>query len=120
MFTGRNLTASTWIEGIAPDGTVHRFLPRHADGTLRTLHLVANPLVEVAADRSSATCRSRYVVLQATASLPLQAIVAGRYFDRFERDDAWRFAERAIEIDLVGNLSEHLRFDLERMTRGGS
>src|SRR5512134_1449554 len=60
----------------------------HADGTLRTLHLVANPIVEIDADAARATCRSRYVVLQATASLPLQPIIAGRYFDRFERATA--------------------------------
>jgi 3-phenylpropionate/cinnamic acid dioxygenase small subunit len=86
-------------------------------GSLKTLHLVANPIVEVAADRASATCRSRYVVLQATPKLPLQPIIAGRYFDRFARDAAgWNFVERRIEIDLVGDLSEHLRFDLARAT----
>jgi 3-phenylpropionate/cinnamic acid dioxygenase small subunit len=90
----------------------------HPGGTLRTLHLVANPIVEVAADGRRATCRSRYVVLQATDALPLQPIIAGRYFDRFERAPEWRFAERTIEIDLVGNLSEHLRFDLASATGG--
>jgi len=87
----------------------------HADGTLRTLHVVANPIVEATSD--SATCRSRYLVLQATDALALQPIIAGRYFDRFARGArGWEFALRRIEIDLVGNLAEHLRFDLSRAT----
>ena len=89
----------------------------HEGGTLRTLHLVANPIVELEPDGDRASCRSRYLVLQATAALPLQPIIAGRYFDRFAKSGGvWRFAERRIEIDLVGNLSEHLRFDLARVT----
>lgn len=89
----------------------------HEDGTLRTLHAVLNPIVEVDAAGATATCRSRYVVLQATAALPLQPIIAGRYDDRFAcAGGVWRFAERRIGIDLVGNLSEHLRFDLAAAT----
>jgi 3-phenylpropionate/cinnamic acid dioxygenase small subunit len=89
----------------------------HADGSLRTLHVVANPIVEVKPD--GATCRSRYLVLQATDALALQPIIAGRYFDRFARGArGWEFALRRIEIDLVGNLAEHLRFDLSRATGG--
>ncbi|RIL07350.1 MAG: nuclear transport factor 2 family protein [Proteobacteria bacterium] len=87
----------------------------HPDGTLRTLHLVANPIVELDAGGAAASCRSRYVVLQATPSLPLQPIIAGRYFDRFAcAAGVWRFAERGIAIDLVGDLSHHLLFDLRR------
>jgi len=90
----------------------------HPDGTLRTLHVVANPIVEVEAGGDRARCRSRYLVLQATASLPLQPIVAGRYVDRFAREaGVWRFEERRIEIDLVGDLAEHLRFELANVTR---
>lgn len=90
----------------------------HEDGTLRTMHLVANPIVDVLGSGDEATCRSRYVVLQATATLPLQPIIAGRYYDRFVQSaGTWRFAERRIEIDLVGNLSDHLRFELPEPTR---
>ena len=57
----------------------------HEDGTLRTQHLIFNPIVEVDAAAGSATARSRYLVLQATAKLPLQPIIGGRYRDRFEQ-----------------------------------
>ena len=85
------------------------------DGTLRTQHQVLNPIVEIDAAAGTATARSRYVVLQATPKLPLQPIIAGRYRDEFERvGGTWRFTLREIQIDLVGDLSEHLRFDLAR------
>jgi hypothetical protein len=37
-------------------------------------------------------------------------IASGRYHDRFERREArWRFAERRVRVDLVGDVSRHLR-----------
>ena len=54
--------------------------------------------------------RSYFVVLQQTPELPLQPIVSGRYRDRFERvDGVWRFAERRVRTDHMGDLSAHLR-----------
>ncbi|MBK8800368.1 MAG: hypothetical protein IPM07_30625 [Anaerolineales bacterium] len=45
--------------------------------------------------------------------LPLQPIVMGRYEDRFVLDgDVWRFDEKSILVDLMGNLSEHLNIQL--------
>lgn len=87
----------------------------HGDGTLRTRHLAANPIVEIAPDACSATARSYFVVLQATDSVPLQPIVAGRYHDAFHVvDGAWCFAERLIHVDQIGDMSDHLSFDLRR------
>jgi 3-phenylpropionate/cinnamic acid dioxygenase small subunit len=84
---------------------------RHADGTPRTKHVTTNVIVEVGPERETATARSYYTVLQALPGhLALQPVVAGRYHDRFERvDAAWRFAGRHIMIDLVGDLTHHLR-----------
>jgi hypothetical protein len=49
-------------------------------------------------------------VLQARSGFALQPIAGGRYHDRFERRDGqWRFAERRVRIDLVGDVSGHLR-----------
>ncbi len=87
----------------------------HPDGTLRTRHLTTNVSVEVDVERDEASARSTFVVLQAAERVPLQPIVAGRYRDRFERvDGAWRFAERCMLVDAVGDVSEHLTIDLDQ------
>ncbi len=80
------------------------------DGTPRTKHVTTNLVIEVDEDGSTAESRSYFTVLQALPDLPLQPIVSGRYFDRFERRDGrWRFAERRVRSDLVGDVSRHLR-----------
>lgn len=87
----------------------------HPDGTLRTRHLASNPIIEVDATGRRATARSYFVVFQATAAVPLQPIVAGRYHDRFHVvDGAWCFEDRLIYVDQIGNMSDHLSFDLRR------
>jgi hypothetical protein len=83
---------------------------RHADGTLRTKHVTTNTIVELDASGHGAAARSYFTVLQATDELPLQAVIAGRYLDRFEKaDGSWRFADRLIVSELVGDLRQHLR-----------
>jgi 3-phenylpropionate/cinnamic acid dioxygenase small subunit len=84
----------------------------HHDGTLRTRHLTSNVIVDVDEHADRATARSAFVVFQQTAALPLQPIVAGRYRDEFERAGEWRFARRHIVVDQVGDVREHLSFDL--------
>lgn len=82
----------------------------HEDGTLRTKHVTTNTFLELASDRRSAQARSYFVVYQATARLPLQCIAAGRYHDVFEQvDGAWRFRDRLIRVDLIGDMTEHTR-----------
>ncbi len=82
----------------------------HADGTLRTQHVTTNTIVDVAPDRCNATTRSYFTVLQATEGLPFQVVIAGRYHDTFEKaGDQWRFTDRLIISDLVGDLSRHIR-----------
>ena len=84
---------------------------RYEDGTPKTKHLTTN--IVVAVDGDVASAKSYFTVLQAVpGTLPLQPIVAGRYRDRFERvDGGWRFTERHILVDLVGDISQHLLFD---------
>ena len=58
----------------------------------------------------TASTRSYFLVLQATEVLPLQVVIAGRYLDTFERaDGAWRFTDRLIVSELIGDLSQHIR-----------
>ena len=52
-------------------------------------------------------------MFQQTPTFPLQPIVTGRYRDRFARSSrGWRFAQRHIVVDHVGDVREHLAFDL--------
>jgi hypothetical protein len=84
------------------------------DGTPKTKHVVTNVMVEIDETNDSATGRSYFTVLQAVpGELALQPVIAGRYRDRFERADGqWRFAARHMMVDLVGDLSHHMLFDL--------
>jgi hypothetical protein len=92
--------------------TLRRLVILHEDGTPRTKHVVTNLTVEVDAAAGTAAARSYFTVLQATATLPLQVVIAGRYEDRFARDAAgWRFADRLVHMDLIGDVSEHIRRD---------
>ena len=80
------------------------------DGTLRTKHITTNTILEIDDDGVSSRARSYFTVYQATPELPLQCVIAGRYHDVFERvDGAWRFRDRYIIGDLVGDLTQHLR-----------
>jgi 3-phenylpropionate/cinnamic acid dioxygenase small subunit len=83
------------------------------DGTPRTRHMTTNVAVEVDEQAGTASARSCYTVLQQTDELPLQAIIAGRYLDTFHRvDGEWWFDTREMFVDLKGDLSKHLLFDL--------
>ncbi len=108
---------------VGPDDTVdaarllgiwRSLIVLHADGTPRTKHVTTNPIIEVDEDAGTATCRSYYTVLQQTDELALQAIVAGRYHDRFERvEGCWRFCYRDLTlIDMVGDVSRHLAYPI--------
>ena len=82
----------------------------YEDRTPRTKHIVTNIAIEVDAEAGAASARSYFTVLQALPDLPLQVIASGRYLDRFDRHDGqWRFAERRVRTDLLGDVSHHLR-----------
>jgi 3-phenylpropionate/cinnamic acid dioxygenase small subunit len=90
-------------------GALRRTLVLH-DGLPRTKHVVTNLTIEVDEDAGTASARSYFTVLQATPTLPLQPILAGRYHDRFQRaGNRWHFADRRIHLDLVGDLRDHVR-----------
>lgn len=86
------------------------------DGTPRTKHVTTNVAIELDEAAGTAVSRSYFTVLQALPELVLQPIVSGRYQDRFERRDGqWRFVERRVRTDLLGDVSRHLRSaDAER------
>jgi hypothetical protein len=88
-----------------------RFQIMYAGGTLRTKHVITNPIVEVNEAAGTATIRSWYTVFQATDGFPLQPIIVGRYLDSFERvDQVWRYSARVYPpADLIGDTSRHGR-----------
>ena len=65
----------------------------HADGTLRTRHLVTNVMIEIDESAGTAGAESYFMSFQATDRLPLQPIVGGRYRDRFRRARTHRCAQ---------------------------
>ena len=80
------------------------------DGVPCTKHVISNLTVTVDPAGATATARSYFTVLQARPDLPLQPIIAGRYHDAFACvADVWRFSDRVILPDLVGDLRWHLR-----------
>jgi 3-phenylpropionate/cinnamic acid dioxygenase small subunit len=85
----------------------------YEDGTPRTKHVTTNAIIDVDEDAGTATCRAYFTVFQALEEFSLQPIIAGRYHDKFERvDGAWRFTERMMLPELMGDLSKHLLFKL--------
>jgi 3-phenylpropionate/cinnamic acid dioxygenase small subunit len=82
----------------------------YADGTPRTKHVITNIAIEADDEAGTAISHSYFTVLQALPGFPLQPVAAGRYHDTFERRDGrWEFAERRVQVDLVGDVSRHLR-----------
>ena len=86
----------------------------HESGSPQTHHIVTNVNIDPTQSKSSEVkAESCYLVLQATANLPLQPIVAGRSVDLFVFEQGiWRYAEKFIYVDLVGNIFEHLNMEI--------
>lgn len=84
------------------------------DGVPGTKHVTTNAQIEVDEEAGTATSRSAYVVFQATPNLPLQPIITGRYRDDFVRGDdgRWKFTKRRFAVDTMGDLSQHLTYDI--------
>jgi 3-phenylpropionate/cinnamic acid dioxygenase small subunit len=82
---------------------------RFHDGTPATQHVTSNLYVDEDPDGERAVAHSAFTVLQATATLPLQAVCAGRYRDEFVRvAGQWHFADRLVDIRFFGDVSEHI------------
>jgi 3-phenylpropionate/cinnamic acid dioxygenase small subunit len=94
--------------------TTRRY-PEHGNSP-RTRHLVLNPIVDV--EGRTATARSTFCVIQNTESVPIQPIVAGRYFDTFScDDDGWYFTGRQVDVEMIGDISAHLMVDPREFER---
>jgi SnoaL-like domain len=123
LFAAGRLADEHGTELAAGAEAVERFYARGTqlhEGSPRTKHLVTNTVVDEPTPDRTVTARSSYLVLQATHDLPLQPIITGRYVDRFALGldggegtaDGWHFVERRFLVDLVGDVSHHLRYAL--------
>ena len=91
----------------------HHTTRKYDDGTPLTKHVITNPIVEVADDGLTGTCRSYYTVFQKAGDEPLRPIINGHYRDEFEKvDGEWRFSRRHMGVDHIGDVSLHLLIDL--------
>lgn len=82
-------------------------------GTPCTQHMTTNAIIEVDGSSLSAVGRTRFTVFQCLPDFPLQAIIAGRYLDRFGLIEGhWFFLERQMRVEFVGDLSRHLLIEL--------
>lgn len=101
----------TLAEGSAAVESFYRSIVfLYDDGTPRTRHVTTNVTIEVDHEAGTARAGSTYTVFQQTATLPLQAVIVGRYRDTFRRTgEEWSFETRTMKADLTGDLSQHLR-----------
>ena len=108
-----NLAPDAVIQGTEEAANLYRSSVMLYDGSPCTKHVTTNLIIEVDADCAGASARSYFTVLQACPELPLQPIIAGRYHDRFARNDGtWHFSDRLIFVDLAGDLRFHLKIPL--------
>jgi ketosteroid isomerase-like protein len=118
LFADATLTFEGYGDAVTGRDAVARLYERstrrYKNGTPCTKHVMTNVIVEVADDGGSAASRSYFTVLQAVPdALALQPVIAGRYRHTYARDDnGWHVVTMHITIDLVGDLSHHMLFDL--------
>jgi ketosteroid isomerase-like protein len=98
------------MRGVDEARSYYRGVILYDDGTPHTMHVITNVTIEIDADARHATARSYFTVQQSVEDFSLQPIIAGKYRDAFEKvEDEWRFTERIIHPDLLGDLSRHMR-----------
>lgn len=100
--------------GAALRRTIERSMLHYDDGTPRTLHVVTNLRIELEDHGTVARANSYVTVFQSLPDFPLQAVMTGRYADRFSRDGTggWRWVERRMHVDHVGDTSRHTNTSL--------
>ena len=85
-------------------------------GTPGTKHVTSNVIIDVDDEANTAQAHSYFTVFQAVQEFPLQAVVAGRYRDRFIRmNNVWQFDQRCVITELYGDISQHLNYDPRKM-----
>lgn len=115
---GRILDSDGNVMGEGRDGVraiYERATKIHADGTPMTQHVTSNLIFVFAEDIRSAEVRSRCTVMQALPpDFPLQCIITNYYEDEFAYHETrgWHFVTRKMIPKLLGDLSQHLKYDI--------
>ncbi len=112
--TSRTVGSDVVLRGAAEVTAAQRFVMRLYDGSPRTHHDVGNVIVAFEPAGTRATSRSYFTVTFAPPGPGEgpRVILTGRYEDSFALvDGAWRFTDRLIHMDQLGDLSEHLHLD---------
>jgi 3-phenylpropionate/cinnamic acid dioxygenase small subunit len=79
------------------------------DGVPRTRHIVTNIVIDLNDDQITAQCRSYVQVLHQAPGGVLGPVAAGTYIDRvYLTNGSWKFAERRMLLELIGDMSTHL------------
>ncbi|MEM9705197.1 MAG: nuclear transport factor 2 family protein [Pseudomonadota bacterium] len=79
-----------------------------------TRHHSGNICIYPEAD-GKAHATSSAIIVQATPSFSLQVIAEASYADNFEKAEGqWRFTERKLSLNFVGDLSAHLKKGIEQ------
>lgn len=107
LYIGGVLTARS--DPVAVARSLRDWVITYPDGSPRTRHCLANVIIRPDGPER-ATTQSYVMVFQQTDVLPLQPVIGGDYVDRFAKvEGAWRFVERRMGNDLIGDLKEHGR-----------
>lgn len=116
VYSGGALMADRSAEAMT--AAFRDWLVLYPDGTPRTRHCLSNVIIEPAGE-GRAIVRSYVIVFQQADQRPLQAVIGGDYLDTVEKSGgAWRFVERRMGNDLIGDLTAHGRdFGVIRPTR---
>lgn len=106
--------ADASVEGVEAVHAMYANSTRiYPNGRPRTRHLTTNVMIEVEDGADTATSRSTATVLQQTDTLKLQPIIVCHYQDSFQKiDGKWWFDTRVMDVDLIGDLSQHLLYEL--------
>ncbi len=85
---------------------------RMYDGVPRTRHIVTNIVIDINDDQISAQSRSYVQVLHQAPGGELGPIAVGTYIDRVHLSGgSWKFAERRMMLELIGDMGTHLLFN---------
>jgi hypothetical protein len=95
-YVGRDAIRQVFSDAGFEDTVPHWTAPSRIDARPRSMHVLANPLIEISGDH--ATAESDFFVLIRSAEGGAKVTLLGRYRDRLRRDatEGWLLTERTV------------------------